>query len=80
MPIQADEGEAVIQRAAAEALGADVLAAINNPSLAPQIAAVISDFLARRRGGMAAAGLPESEIRVASRPVTPLGQVRADLQ
>jgi hypothetical protein len=57
-----------------------VLTALNNPRLAPQIAAVISDFLARRRGGMAAAGLPPSEIRVATRPATPLSNVRADLQ
>ena len=47
--IQADEGEAVIQREAAEQYSPEELEAINDSALAPEIADAIERILASRR-------------------------------
>jgi hypothetical protein len=43
--IMADEGEAVLQRAAAQAYDPEILEAMNDPDLAPLIADLIEDWL-----------------------------------
>jgi hypothetical protein len=51
-PINADEGEYVINRESAEILGPELLNAINNPEMALALSDLVEDVLALQGGGM----------------------------
>jgi hypothetical protein len=79
-PINADEGEFVITRDAAVALGPEVLQVINDPQMAPLVAQAISEMI----GGEPAAGpvidnepVPPAPPVGGARPQTRLGNLRA---
>jgi hypothetical protein len=55
--IAADEGEAVLQRAAAEVLGPEILAALNSPEMAAMLAPIIQQALATVDAGSQDSGM-----------------------
>lgn len=61
----------VIDPRAAAAYSPEVRRALSDRRHAPQIAALITDYVGRRDGGLAAIGDTPSEIRVPSLPSTP---------
>jgi hypothetical protein len=75
VPINADEGEFVLQRAAAEALGPEVLRALNDPAQATALAAVLTAYLQRTAPPtqrtaplMQRAAPPAQQVPAAARP------------